>query len=94
MAEEPATAPGPAALVGQPRFTPADVRHLIREHWDLDADVEPLDSERDQNWALIEAGQRRAVLKVANSADSPEALDLQIEMMARLSMAGLPVPPS
>jgi Ser/Thr protein kinase RdoA (MazF antagonist) len=92
MSGETSSVPGDIALIGQPTFTAADVRRLVKKHWDRAVDPKPLASERDQNWALVEGGRPVAVLKIANSADSPQALDLQIDMMTRLSSAGLPVP--
>jgi len=90
-----ALSPGQLSQVdGRPAFLAPGVAQLLAERWHLAAGVkvEPLDSERDQNWLVSVAGTRRYVLKVANRAEDPGVLDLQRMLLARLREAGLPCP--
>lgn len=79
-------------LAGRPDMTPARAERLLSEHWGLVAQVRPLSSERDLNFAVAVGGVDRYVLKVANGLDPRSAVDLQQEMMMRLLDRGLPVP--
>lgn len=95
MASSAALSPSQLSQVdGRPAFSSPDVAQLLADRWHLTAglQVEPLDSERDQNWLVSVEGTRRYVLKVANRAEDPGVLDLQRMLLARLSERGLPCP--
>jgi 4-aminobutyrate aminotransferase-like enzyme/Ser/Thr protein kinase RdoA (MazF antagonist) len=76
-----------------PAFSPESLRTALREHWDLaDAALKPLDSERDLN-VLVDD---RFVLKISNSAERSDVVDMEVRALAHVHAAdpGLPVPES
>jgi Ser/Thr protein kinase RdoA (MazF antagonist) len=87
--DAPRTALG--QLHGRPQFGADDVTDMLRA-WDLRAAVRQLDSERDQNWLVKVDGAPRFVLKVSNSEDSADLVDLQQALMTRLRDKGVPSP--
>jgi 4-aminobutyrate aminotransferase-like enzyme/Ser/Thr protein kinase RdoA (MazF antagonist) len=60
-----------------PRFSLEDAVTIARRLYGLGATAEPLPSERDQNFLLATATGDRFVLKIANTTEDPEVLDLQ-----------------
>ncbi len=94
--------PSPAAggELGGPEFAepppclPLDlVRGLLREHYGLDGELTPLDSERDQN-VRVSTPDGDWVLKIANAAEPVEVVEMQesvLEHLARVDPT-LPVP--
>ena len=63
-----------------PRLEEAEALAAGRVLYGVEADsARSLGSERDQVWMLLLRGQRVAVLKVSNPAESPETLDMQTE---------------
>ncbi len=88
-----------------PAFSAGELASIAREHFGItgitgidgthgtEASVSPLDSERDQNASLIGV-HGTFVLKVANAAEDPGVLDLQLAMLQHLArtMPDLPVP--
>lgn len=80
-----------AQLSGRPQLRDVDVAALLPE-WGLQAHVDQLESERDQNWLVVIDGRPSYVLKIANRADTPGLIEFQQSMMQRLSTAGLPCP--
>ncbi|HLJ46872.1 MAG TPA: aminotransferase class III-fold pyridoxal phosphate-dependent enzyme [Bryobacteraceae bacterium] len=72
-----------------PRFSVAEAVRLADEFYGLRAQsAVELPSERDQNFRLTEAGGHEFVLKIANSEEKPEFLDLQNRMLEFLAGAG------
>lgn len=67
-----------------PRLTPGAIAGTVREHYGLDARLEPLLGERDQNFRLQCDDGRRFVLKIANPAEDPQATEFQIEALLHL----------
>jgi 4-aminobutyrate aminotransferase-like enzyme/Ser/Thr protein kinase RdoA (MazF antagonist) len=68
-----------------PRLTSADAVRLAKELYSLDATAAELPSERDQNFRLRDASGAQYVLKIANSQESREILDLQNQALAFLA---------
>lgn len=92
-ADVPASHGGALSQVdGRPRLDPAPAAGLLRSHWGIAAELSPLPSERDQNWLVGRQGRPEFVLKVANRSDGFGVIDLQQQMMKRLSGAGVPCP--
>ena len=60
-----------------PRFTEHDAIRIAKELFALDVTAKPLPSERDQNFHLTAANKAEYVLKIANSTELAEVLDLQ-----------------
>ncbi len=80
--------------VPAPAVTPAAALEFLGERWNLGGELEPLVSERDQNFLLRAADGARFVLKISNPGEAPAVLDFQaraLEHVARLAPA-LPVP--
>jgi 4-aminobutyrate aminotransferase-like enzyme/Ser/Thr protein kinase RdoA (MazF antagonist) len=69
-----------------PALTIDELRAIAREQFSVGGVMSPLDSERDQN-AYIDAGDQQYVLKVANVAEEPAVLDLQIAVLHHLAGA-------
>jgi 4-aminobutyrate aminotransferase-like enzyme/Ser/Thr protein kinase RdoA (MazF antagonist) len=77
-----------------PVFPAAHVAELVRRHYGLEGRLDPLDSERDQNFRLTCADGTAWVVKIANAAEAAATLDFQRAMLAHLATRapGLPVP--
>ncbi len=67
-----------------PQLADKEILQMMREHYDLDVQLESLLSERDQNVRLHGADGRQFVLKITNAAEDPLATDLQIEALLYL----------
>src|SRR5688500_10990680 len=68
-----------------PRFEPTEAARIAREVFGIDATVEPLPSERDQNFLITSDTGHRHVLKVANAGESRDMLEAQQAVMAHLA---------
>ncbi|HYW42986.1 MAG TPA: aminotransferase class III-fold pyridoxal phosphate-dependent enzyme [Bryobacteraceae bacterium] len=68
-----------------PRFQIDDAIRLARDLYGLDVAAVPLPSERDQNFRLCDASGARYVLKIANSEEALEILDLQNQALKFLA---------
>ena len=68
-----------------PRFSTDDAVRLAQEYYGLRASAEALPSERDQNFLMRHAAGRQFVLKIANSEEALEILDLQNKVLAFLA---------
>jgi 4-aminobutyrate aminotransferase-like enzyme/Ser/Thr protein kinase RdoA (MazF antagonist) len=64
-----------------PAFSQSAARRLAAEVYGLDGDLQPLISERDQNFRITTAGGERFVFKIANSAEDPGVVDLQVKAL-------------
>jgi 4-aminobutyrate aminotransferase-like enzyme/Ser/Thr protein kinase RdoA (MazF antagonist) len=71
-----------------PRFTEADSARIALETYGITATAEALPSERDQNFAL-QADHGRFVLKLANSTEDEQVLDLQNHAIRHLAARGV-----
>ncbi|MEO8850284.1 MAG: phosphotransferase [Allobranchiibius sp.] len=77
----------------RPTWFDGDVRAAVAQLWGLELSaIEPLVSERDQNWDVRTNAGDRFVFKVANSADSLADIEFQQSMMARMAAVRVPAP--
>jgi 4-aminobutyrate aminotransferase-like enzyme/Ser/Thr protein kinase RdoA (MazF antagonist) len=70
-----------------PSFTPDEVIRIAGEYYGLHATAAPLPSERDQNFLMCDAAGAQFVLKIANSEEALEILDLQNKVLKLLAKA-------
>ena len=77
-----------------PALSSDDVRAVARDLYGLAGSISALDSERDQNFKLVEASGAIWVVKIANQLESFAALDFQRSLLLHLAAADpcLPVP--
>jgi 4-aminobutyrate aminotransferase-like enzyme/Ser/Thr protein kinase RdoA (MazF antagonist) len=69
----------------QPSFSLEEVQAIGRRHYGIDSGGDPLPSERDQNVILMDARQRRYVLKISNAEEDPRVIDLQNAALEHLA---------
>ena len=67
-----------------PHFSLAEAVRLAEEYYGLRPIAEPLPSERDQNFLLRDDRGEQFVLKIANSDEALEVLDLQNKVVTFL----------
>ncbi len=67
-----------------PRLGEGEVREMLRAHYGLEAELESLVSERDQNFRLRCDDGRQFTLKITNAAEDPVATDFQIQALIHL----------
>jgi Ser/Thr protein kinase RdoA (MazF antagonist) len=77
------------SLSHAPRLSLQDAARLARDLYGITASASPLPSERDQNFLLHRVDRTRAVLKVANAAETLQVLDAENRVMKRLAATGL-----
>ncbi len=82
----------PTLATARPHFSPADAERLAREHFGVEASASALPSDRDQNFLLRVDGTATWVLKIASAAEERVVLEMQVEMMGRLTACGVPCP--
>ncbi|WP_406737103.1 phosphotransferase [Thioclava sp. GXIMD4215] len=72
---------------------PEHAARLAQELWGLSGDITRLDTEKDDTFALRQQ-DRKLIFKIANPAEPPAELDLQIQTLAHLNRHApdLPVP--
>ena len=78
-----------------PAFSVAEVQRLLGKAYGVaDADLRPLDSERDQMFLVGGGSNGSAVLKISNPAERPDTLDMENRAMRHLAEVDptLPVP--
>ncbi len=77
----------------KPQLTHVEISALLKRDYGLEGSMTPLSSERDQN-ALIDAGGRQYVLKIANAAEDRGFLALQNAVLEHIAAVapGLGVP--
>ena len=68
-----------------PQFTVEDAVRLAEAGYGLAVSARPLPSYLDQNFLLEEPSGRAYVLKIANAAEDPAVIDLQIKTLAYLA---------
>ncbi len=85
---------GPGRLDGRPAFTAHEVAAIIRDAYGVDGQLRPLPSDRDQNFLVCVGESPHCVVKIANSAERLEVLELQHRAMEHLAASGIgsPVP--
>lgn len=74
--------------VAPPRFSPAEASAILATHYGLSGTLEPLASERDQNFRVTSRTGRQAVLKIADSNEDRRTLECQNAVLDRLGSAG------
>lgn len=77
----------------RPALSPQDALAVARDRFSVKADaVQPLPSERDQNFLLTESDSgRRYVLKLSHTGEEHEVLDFQNRMLEHLARANFPL---
>lgn len=78
----------------RPTLSPDEALTILADAYGLTGQLSPLPSERDQNFAFESANGMKAILKISQHGEDPEALAFQEAMLAHLAVAdpGLPVP--
>lgn len=78
----------------QPRLAAAEAGVLAERFFGVSGGLDPLASERDQNFRLTAGDGRIYVLKIANAAEPAEVTNFQTEALAHVARTapGLPVP--
>ncbi len=67
-----------------PAIDESTLNDLLRRTWGIEGRLEPLVSERDQNFRVRTGAGDSFVLKVASAAEDPEATDLQVQALLHL----------
>ena len=75
--------------IAPPRFSEPEAAAFARDLWGLAGRLDPLPSERDQNFRLTTGAGEQFVLKISESAESRGVLECQNAMLSRL-VAALP----
>ena len=74
-----------------PTLSATRVREVIAGEYGLHGTLEPLVSERDQNFCLITGSGERYVVKIANVAEPAEVTDFQVQALLHIERAGCSV---
>ncbi len=74
-----------------PQLDASEVLGLVREHYALEARLEALLSERDQNFRLRCDDGRQFVVKIVNAAEDPLATDFQSQALLYLANNDCPI---
>jgi 4-aminobutyrate aminotransferase-like enzyme/Ser/Thr protein kinase RdoA (MazF antagonist) len=84
----------PPLLESAPRFSREEAGRLLRSLYGLGGHLEPLPSERDQNFAVTDGHRGRFVLKISRTDEDRGVLDFQNAAMAHLlaRVASLRIP--
>lgn len=79
--------PDPLASIAEetPALSEADAVSIVRERYGLDVSVQPLVSERDQNFEMQTAAGQRYVFKIASSAEDRTVTLFQIEALQHIA---------
>jgi Ser/Thr protein kinase RdoA (MazF antagonist) len=80
-----------ASATPPPAFDPSDIEQLLKSQYRLAGELQPLVSERDQNFRLTTADETRYVVKIANSAEDPVITDFQVQALLHLEQNRCPV---
>lgn len=77
-----------------PDFTTEKIIDFAKKKYGLTGDLSQLDSERDQNLRLQTETGDQYVIKIANSAENPAIIDMQLKTLAHIALVDseLPVP--
>lgn len=68
-----------------PNLPAAEVAEIVREHWGLDVELEPLGSQQDQNFLASDGGSTIGVVKIANPAFTATELAAQEQAADRIA---------
>jgi Ser/Thr protein kinase RdoA (MazF antagonist) len=90
MANDPFT----ALQTPAPDFSMQQASALLRENYGIDASLEPLGSERDQNFLAAATDGSKYVLKIANASESVAVTDFQNQALLHIARVApeIPVP--
>lgn len=77
-----------------PEFTPEEAEAIVSELYGLSGSAAALESERDQNFHLVTGAGDQYLVKIANSAEDPAIIDMQLKALKHIALVdpGLPVP--
>ena len=77
-----------------PNFSNEKVTEIASKLYGLIGKLSPLDSERDQNFRISTKQGDQYVIKIANSAEDPAVIDMQINALQHIALTNpeLPVP--
>ena len=77
-----------------PGFTIEQVKDIANKRFGLTGNLFPLDSERDQNFHIRTEAGDQFVIKIANSAEDPAVIDMQLKALEHIAIVDpeLPVP--
>jgi Ser/Thr protein kinase RdoA (MazF antagonist) len=75
-----------------PAFSGPDVMDAVKRDYGIAGRLEPLVSERDQNFRLITPQGANYVVKIANPLEDPSVTDFQIKALQHLEHRRCPVP--
>jgi hydroxylysine kinase len=80
--------------VQSPSFTVEQVKDIANKRYGLTGKLLPLSSERDQNFRIRAQAGDQYIIKIANSAEDPAIIDLQLKALEHIARVdpGLPVP--
>ncbi|NQU30756.1 MAG: hypothetical protein HQ525_08825, partial [Anaerolineae bacterium] len=62
-----------------PAFAIEEVSDIVNKLYDLTGNLSLLESERDQNFCIITESGDQFIIKIANSAEDPAIIDMQIK---------------
>lgn len=79
-------------VLTRPGFSTREAGRILDELFGLQRRLQPLPSERDQNFLVFDGAIPRYVLKIANSAEDRAVLELQCRAMEHLRLRGVPCP--
>ena len=71
-----------------PRFSEAAARDILERHYGIAGSLQPLVSERDQNFRVRADDGAGYVLKIANAKEDPKATEFQIQALLHLEAVG------
>jgi hydroxylysine kinase len=88
------TDPFTALRTPPPEFSEEQARTLLRERYGIDASLEPLASERDQNFLATRKDGSKQVLKFANASEPATVTDFQNQGLTHIARVDpdFPVP--
>ena len=77
-----------------PSFTIDQVKDIVNQLYGLTGNLFPLVSERDQNFRITNETGNQFVIKIANSAENPAIIDMQLKALEHIATVDpeLPVP--
>ena len=80
--------------IQSPIFTIEQVKNIANQLYGLTDKLFPLASERDQNFRITTKAGDQFVIKIANSAEDPAIIDMQLKALEHISIVDpeLPVP--
>lgn len=85
-------APKSVYEIGAPKHPVHEIKSLVKQHYDIDGLLVPLDGERDQNFLVDAGGARRWVVKVSSDAAGIANADYQAALLSHLEETALHLP--